>query len=112
MSFQVVFLEDAEADLDGIDEYLYQFSEKASDGFIAQVETQTLMLEENPYLYQVYEADPFFRRKVVGDYNLFYSVNEQEELVTIHRVFHQSRSVSRQLLSHRTIYKSSLRHPF
>ena len=102
MSFQVVFLEDAEADLGGIDEYLCQFSERTADGFIAQMEAQTLMLEENPYLYQVYEADPFFRRMVVGDYNLFYSVNEQEELVTIHRVFHQSRNVSSLLLSRRT----------
>ena len=44
MSYQVVFLEEAEADMDVIDEYLVQFSEKTADKFIAQVETQTLLL--------------------------------------------------------------------
>ena len=102
MSFQVVFLEDAEIDLDGIDEYLCQFSEKASDNLLFQMEAQIFMLVENPYIYQAYEEDPFFRRMLVGDYSLFYSVNEQEKQVIIHRVFHQSRDVSSQLLNHRS----------
>ena len=101
MSYQVMFLEDAETDMDGIDEYLCQFSERTADKFIAQVESQTLLLEENPYMCQIYEADPFYRRMVVGDYNLFYSVNEQMKQVIVHRVFHHSRNVSRQLLRHR-----------
>ena len=102
MSYHVAFLEDAETDMNGIDEFLCQFSERTADDFIAQVESHTLQLEENPYMCQVYEADPFFRRMVVGDYNLFYSVNEQMKQVAIHRVFHHSRNVSRQLLSHGT----------
>ena len=102
MNFHVEFLEEAEADMDGIDEYLYQFSKKAADDFITRVEKQTLMLEDTPYMCPAYEDDPFFRRMVVDGYSLFYSVDEQENLVTIHRVFHHSRNISQYLLKHRT----------
>jgi plasmid stabilization system protein ParE len=42
-----------------------------------------------------YEEDPFFRRMVLGDYLLFYSVDEGRKLVTIHRIFHHARDIKR-----------------
>ena len=44
------------------------------------------------------EVDPFYRRMVVGDYNLFYSVNDQKKIVTVHRIFHHSRNVVWEML--------------
>jgi plasmid stabilization system protein ParE len=55
-------------------------------------------LEDTPYMYPPYEEDSFFRRMVVGDYILFYSVDEVRNIIPIHRIFHHSRNVTRQML--------------
>ena len=103
MSFRVVFLEEAETDLDAIEEYLSQFYASTVRGFFAKLKKQVFMLEDTPYMCPPYEEDPFFRRMVVGDYLLFYSVDESRSLVPIHRIFHHSRNISRQLLTQRTL---------
>ena len=102
MVFRVIFLEEAEADMDAIEEYLSQYYESTVRNFFNKLKEQVFMLEDTPYMCQPYEEDPFFRRMVVGDYLLFYSVDESRNLVPIHRIFHHSRNISRQLLSRRT----------
>ena len=102
MSFRVVFLDEAKADIDDIEEYLSQFYASTVRNFFDKLKKQVFMLEDTPYMCPVYEEDPFFRRMVVGDYLLFYSVDEARNLVPVHRIFHHSRNVSRQLLTHRT----------
>jgi len=36
---------------------------------------------------------------IVNDYLLFYSVDEKRQLAIIHRIFHPSRDISRQMLA-------------
>jgi len=103
MKFRVIFLEEAEADMDIIEEYLSQFYDSTVRNFFHKLKEQVFMLEDTPYMCQAYEEDTFFRRMVVGDYLLFYSVDESRNLVIIHRIFHHSRNVSRQLLTQRIL---------
>ena len=98
MSFKITFLEEAEQDMDDIEEYLSQYYESTVRNFFVKLKKKVFMLEETPYMYPAYEEDPFFRRMVVGDYLLFYSVDEARSLVVIHRIFHSSRSVNQQIL--------------
>ena len=98
MNFRVVFFEEAEADMDAIEEYLSQYYESTVRNFFEKLKKQVLMLEYTPYMCQEYEEDNFFRRMVVGDYLLFYSVDEARKLVIVHRIFHHSRNISRQIL--------------
>ena len=100
--FRVIFLEEAEADMDAIEEYLSGYYESTVRNFFNKLKEQAFMLEDTPYMCQPYEEDPFFRRMVVEDYLLFYSVDEVRNLVLVHRIFHHSRNISRQLLSRRT----------
>ena len=99
MSFRVVFLEEAEMDMDNIEEYLSQFYASTVRNFFIKLKEQVFRLEDTPYMCQTYEEDPFFRKMVVGDYVLFYSVNEVRNLVLIHRIFHHSRNVTRLLMT-------------
>jgi len=46
----------------------------------------------------VYEKDPFFRRMVIDDYVLFYSVDEKRNLVLMHRIFHHSRNIDHEMI--------------
>ena len=102
ISFRVVFLEEAEMDMDDIEGYLSQYYASTVRNFFEKLKKQVFMLEDTPYMCQLYEEDSFFRRMVVGDYLLFYSVDEPRNLVIVHRIFHHSRNVSRLLISRRT----------
>ena len=99
MRFRVIFLKEAEADMDFIEEYLSSYYESTVRNFFDTLKKQVFMLEDTPYMCQVYEEDSFFRRMVVEDYLLFYSVDEARNWVFIHRIFHHSRNVSMQLLT-------------
>ena len=94
MDFRIIFHDTAYADMDEVGEYLSQFCPSTSENFFKKVRKQTLQLEEMPYMYPVYEKDSYFRRMVLGDYLLFYSVNEARRLVIVHRIFRHSRDVS------------------
>ena len=102
MNCQVVFMKDAERDLGDIEEYLSQFYANTVRNFFTMLQEKVLKLESMPYLYPAYHADPFFRRMVVGDYLVFYSVEKERNLVVVHRIFHAARNISQQILIKRS----------
>jgi len=102
MSYRVVFTTEAGLDMDDIEAYLSQFYESTVRNFFLQLEKQVKALQSMPYMYPAYQEDQFFRRMVVNDYLLFYSVNEQRQLIIVHRIFHSSRDTSRQLVADRS----------
>ena len=101
MSYRVKFLPEADFDMDVIEEYLSQFYASTARDFFSKLKNQTTSLQTMPYMYPAYDADPYFRRMVVDDYLLFYSVDEKRNLVIIHRIFHSKRDISQQLLSYK-----------
>ena len=101
MSFRAVFMEDADRDLAAVEDYLVQFYANTARKFFDNLKKKVLSLEDNPYLYPVYKENPYFRKMVFGDYLLFYAVEENRNLVVIHRIFHGSRDVSQQILESR-----------
>ena len=98
MSFRVKFLESAESDMDCIEEYLSQYYPSTARNFFEQMKEKALLLEDNPYLCPAYEDDPFFRRAVINDYLMFYSVDEKRNYVIIHRIIHSKRNISTEIL--------------
>jgi len=101
MSYHIVFMKEAGRDMDDIEEYLSQFYASTVRKFILQLEKQVKTLETMPYIYPAYQEDPFFRKMTVNEYLLFYSVDEKRQLAIIHRIFHSSRDISRQMLADR-----------
>ena len=102
MSYRVVFKTEAERDMNDIEEYLSQFYASTVRNFFLQLEKQVKALETMPFMYPTYQEDPFFRKMIVNDYLLFYSVDEKRQLAIIHRIFHSSRDISRQILTDRS----------
>lgn len=96
------YLQQAIDDILEAEAYLHELSPPAADRFSQSIEEKMEHVAKHPLMCQAYEADPYFRRAVIGDYLLFYSVDEKKRLVTIHRVFHHTRDISRQVLTHRT----------
>jgi len=103
MSFRVTFLTDAERDLHDIEEYLSHFYASTARNFFEQLKKKILLLENMPDMCPTYENDSYFRRMAVDDYLLFYSVDERQKLVVVHRMFHSKRDASQQIMTHRTL---------
>jgi len=98
MSYRVTLLIEAERDIIEIEEYLSQFYPSTVRNFFEKLRKQVFNLEDMLYMYPEYENDQFFRRMVIDDYLLFYSVDDERQLVVIHRIFHSKRDISRQIL--------------
>jgi len=103
MSYRVVFMAEANRDMDEIEEYLSQFYASTVRNFFLRLENQLKTLESMPLMYPAYQEDPFFRKMIVNDYLLFYSVDDKRQLAIIHRIFHSSRDISRQILTDQSI---------
>ena len=98
--YKVEYLPPATADILEIEAYLYELSPTAADRFTETLLEKTATLEEYPLIYPVYENDPYFRRMVIMDHLLFYSVDEKRSLVVVHRVIYGKRDISLISLEH------------
>jgi plasmid stabilization system protein ParE len=101
MKYEVFFLPDAEDDIDDIEVYLSQFYEETVRSFVDELKAKVATLEDFPHKYQEYEEDPFFRKVLVNQYLLFYSVDDKRKQVIVHRIFHSLRDTSTQILGKR-----------
>ena len=103
MKYRVVYLDEAKLDLKDIVAYLAQYYKSTARAFKEKVAERVNALKEWPLMCQVYALDPYFRQMVVGDYLLFYSVDEEKRLVAIHRIVHQKRDASKVILTRRPL---------
>ena len=97
MKYQIKYLPDTVEDRETISTYLSQFYKGTATKFFALLKKKTERLKDFPYSCPQYEDDPDYRRLVVGDYLVFYMVNENKRIVEIHRIFHGSQDIKRQL---------------
>lgn len=88
MSYIVNFLSMALSDVQEIKIYLSQYYENTADKFISNLKDKISQIKENPFLYEIYQDDTFFRRAVVDNYLVFYNVDEKEKIVRIYRILH------------------------
>ena len=99
MNYRVKYHDNATHDIKEITTHLALYYASTASNFKKMLINKVNSLKKTPYICQPSEVDPFFRRMVVGDYNLFYSVDEQKKLVAIHRIFHHTRNVNLQMLA-------------
>ena len=80
------------------DSHLYALSPKAADKYFEDYSQKTELIKENPYIFQAFEDDPYFRSaSLVYGYRLFYHVDEQNKTVILHRVIHGAMDLLNQL---------------
>lgn len=92
--YRLKYLDDTVSDRAHIKAYLSQFYPDTSKKFFAQLKKKTERLKTFPYSCPVYEEDPDYRKLVVGEYLVFYMVDEDTKTVEIHRMLHGSRDIS------------------
>jgi plasmid stabilization system protein ParE len=80
-------------DLSEIQEFNRRFSEKYQNETIAALKARCGSLAENPFGAPRYEYDTRYRKAAVGDYLIFYQVDEKKCLVSICRILHGARNI-------------------
>jgi plasmid stabilization system protein ParE len=77
-----VFTEDREV----TKAHLSRFYAGTEKRFFTLLRKKIRQLRDNPHMYPVYEIDNDYRKLVVGQYIVLYSVDESSAIVEIHRM--------------------------
>ena len=103
MIFEVEFSEQAEADLRGIYEYVaFDIGVKDNaDSLIGRIENVVYDLEKYPKRGRPYDKEPWksrgLRFKIVGNYNIYYLIDEENAIVHIIRIMYSGRNTDKEL---------------
>lgn len=99
MMFRIQYMHQAKIDLEGIRVYLSQYYAGTKKRFFTSLYKKTSIIKKYPFSCPVYEIDPDYRKLVVGDYLVLYIIDEDRAVVEIHRIFHGSWDILKQLNS-------------
>jgi len=99
MDFQVEFSERAREELNEIVERIEKEYDnpQAAERFFVNVQQKAVALAHNPFLYplcfdeRIYEKG--YRRVIVGNYIIIYSIDEENELVFIRAIIYGRRDI-------------------
>ena len=58
--------------------------------FTALLKKHIANLKDNPYMYPEYPGNPNYRRMLVGNYIVFYKINDAEKQIDIYRILRAS----------------------
>ena len=97
MKYKIRYMPEASNDLEEIRLYLSQYYESTVKNFFRLLKKKIELLKDNPFICATYDDDPDFRVQSVGNYLVFYIINEDDKKVEIHRMFHGSRDIRRHL---------------
>ena len=95
--YKVVFLAAADQNLLDIDEYLSRFYQNTAADFFEALDKKILLLQDMPYIGAEFAHDKKYRRLVVGNYVVFYIVDEERHIVEIHRILHGAQDAAQHL---------------
>jgi plasmid stabilization system protein ParE len=98
MPFKIKKLASFDRSAFAADSSLYALSPRASDRFFNDYKQKIRTIEDNPFIYQVFNDDPYFRSApLMYGFRLFYHVDEQNKFVVLHRIIHGSMDLVVQL---------------
>jgi plasmid stabilization system protein ParE len=93
MRYKVQFLEIAKQDKNQIKNYLQKFYPSTPRRFIEGLKECINNIKTMPYMYPVYDSD--YRKIVIGNYLVFYTINEDKKIIEIHRILPGAWDLSR-----------------
>jgi len=97
MSFALAYMDKALGDLREIRAHLSRFYPQTAARFLDALEKKTATLADAPYAFPEYEHRPAYRKLVVSEYVLLYKVDDEHQIVAIHRILHGARNIRKHL---------------
>ena len=101
MVYELKVAKEAERDLYDIFDYINSSLEafQAASDFFAKVQSCFRQLVDNPYVYALSSdlrlEEEGYRKAVIGNYLLMFTVDEKEKCVFVHRLFYGAMDYSR-----------------
>ena len=86
MKYTVRFSPLAKEDKKDIKTYLSKFYPETPRRFTASLKEHIDNLKDNPYIYPEYPENTDYRRMLVGNYIVFYKINDAEKQIDIYRI--------------------------
>ena len=96
MMFKIEYIATFYRDVNDAVSYLDEYPKKAKRIF-EKLDRKLISLAENPEMYPIYNDFPDFRRMVIEDYLVFYTINEKDSIIEIHRLINGRMNVISQL---------------
>ena len=90
MKFKIRFSPFAKEDKNEIKTYLSKFYPGTPRRFTSLLKKQINNLKENPFMYSEYLENTNYRRMPVGNYLVFYKVDDIEKQISIYRILRAS----------------------
>jgi addiction module RelE/StbE family toxin len=88
--YKVRFSPFAKDDKKEIEAYLSKFYPKTPHRFTASLKERISNLKDNPCIYPEYPENNDYRRMFVGNYTVFYKINDSEKQIDIYRILRAS----------------------
>jgi addiction module RelE/StbE family toxin len=88
--YTVRFSPFAKEDKKEIKTYLSKFYPDTPSRFTASLKEHIASLKDNPYIYPEYPENTDYRRMLVGNYIVFYKINDAEKQIDIYRILRAS----------------------
>lgn len=96
-AYKVRTLSTAKDDFKQIKQYLSQYSSNTAKKFFDEYKSKLDLIKIFPNMYEQSSIDPDYRRMIVGDFLVFYRVDEKTGIISIERAGHGSRDFQRLL---------------
>jgi addiction module RelE/StbE family toxin len=90
LKYSVRFSPFAKEDKENIKDYLSKFYPETPRRFNVSLKEHIDNLKDNPYIYPEYLENTDYRRMFVGNYIVFYKVNDMEKQIDIYRILRAS----------------------
>jgi plasmid stabilization system protein ParE len=90
LTYSIRFSPLAEKDKKDIKMYLSKYYSETPRRFTALLKERIANLKDNPYLYPEHPDNTNYRRMLVGNYVVFYKVNDLEKQNDIYRILRAS----------------------
>ena len=108
MNYTVILTEEAAQELEGIYHYIAHelLAPETARKQVARIFSEVRTLETLPDRYKLYEDEPFrsmgIRSFPVGNYLVFYKVDNESRRVYVMRIMYGGRNIRQQLQEHKT----------
>jgi len=101
--YKTILSEAFEKDLDSTLTYIRNvlFNDSAADNLLDKTEETVSRISENPFIYPLYHDEDIakrgYRYAIVGNFLIFYTVNDKEKSVFIARFLYGAQNIKEQI---------------
>jgi len=100
MKYKLEYITTFHADIANVVSNLEEHPQMAKR-ILEKIDTKLKNLVNYPEMYPIYDDCPEFRRLIVEDYLVFYSINERTGIIEVHRLIYGRMDIVNQLTTNK-----------